>query len=382
MKIISVLSLSLAVLCLGCADNSLESQIAQAQEAFNNRRYAEAFVRYESLAKETGLTADICYNLALCSLYEKDYTSARDFVAKMIDAQGATPTSTELLALIDLNNGAPSQALKRLKTLILAEKSPAKCALLFTRAATVCAEMGNYSAAHALLLHAQEAAPMEPLVRYNLGVLYMDHLEQYTHAADHFAVVKRLVDQNTPLYLRTQKHITKLNAVIARNTPPAANQIDAATAASALERAKKALSAHKWSTAENAYRLAHRADPTNFIAINTLAKIYVIQGKEADALSAYQKAIKINPNKTESAYKAAEIALRLRQFVLAEKILTSAIATMPDSPLQIELMVRIHSAQQHFAEARIWAEYYLSLLKTPSPAKDAYAKWARSLPEL
>lgn len=375
---LSFLSISLCLLC-GCSDRSPEHFAKQGGDAFNEKRYAEAFVCYERLIQLSGFTPEAGYNLALSAYHAEDYDTAYETLDQVLAARPDFFEAQDLKVLILCADRQLREVFKLLTSLLDSTKDASDRAWIRSRMATCYVNQNRYSAAHAILLLTLRELPMDPITLYNLGMLYMNHLNQYPQAADYFALVERLAPKESELLKNAQENRSKLRAAISRMVKKTTSG-DAHLAKEACDRAITALRKRELATAEREYQAACIADPTNFDAANSLGKVYVVQGKQAEALEVYKDALEIRPDKTDTAYRAAEIANRLRKYDEAEQLLCGAIATTPASPRQADLMVRILASQRKFTDAKLWGEYYLTLATQANAARGAYQEWVDSLP--
>lgn len=155
---------------------------------------------------------------------------------------------------------------------------------------------------------------------------------------------------------------------------------DPAAASKLLQDGIAAQSAKQFSKAIKAYREALAADPLTFNAAFGLGMLYKRQGLKSEALEAFKRAASISPGHQDSYHQAAELAMQLRRYDDAEKILDRAIARSPYNPVSADLMARIRYAEMRFAEARVYGEFYLSLLRENDKNRPIYEKWVKSLP--
>jgi len=139
--------------------------------------------------------------------------------------------------------------------------------------------------------------------------------------------------------------------------------------------------ARQFTKALKCYRDALAADPLTFNAAFGLGKLYRDLKQPAEALEAFKRAAAINPAHQDSQLQAAGLAIQLKRYDEAERILDLAIARSPFTPESADLMARIRHAQGRYAEARAYGQFYLSLLLPEDQGRAAYEKWVNALPK-
>jgi Tfp pilus assembly protein PilF len=75
------------------------------------------------------------------------------------------------------------------------------------------------------------------------------------------------------------------------------------------------------------------------------------------------------------------LSIQLRQYGEAIKTLDKAIARSPFNPVSAKLMARLRYAEGRYSEARLYGEFYLSLISAKEPGRADYEKWVKILPK-
>ena len=202
-------------------------------------------------------------------------------------------------------------------------------------------------------------------------------------ALDNFELFVRLADKNDSHNGSAANNIKRLRLNLERTRAEELDGVrrDPAAAAKLLQDGMRLQIAKQYSKAIKAYRDALAADPFTFSAAFGLAMVYKTQGQRAEAIEAFKRATDISPNHQDSYFQAAELAVQLKHYAEAAKILDRAIARSPYNPANAELMARIRYEETRLSEARAYGEFYLSLLPPGDKNRAPYSKWVKSLPE-
>jgi len=186
-------------------------------------------------------------------------------------------------------------------------------------------------------------------------------------------------------YSLAENRVNRLRAQIDRASAPASRTVvsrNPARAATLLQEGVNAHLAKQYPKAIKAYTDALTADPSTLTAALGLGTVYRLQGQPAESLAAFKNAIAINPTNQEFYHQAAEMALQLRQFAEASRILTRAIARSPNNPMSIRLMSQVAHAEGRAPEAIAYGDFYLSIIPANDPDRAAYEKWVRALKQM
>lgn len=385
MRILLLAAAALTLCAAGCSDDSPARLAENARAAYESRHWSEAITAYERLARLTEGDPAVGYSLALAAYRAGDYPYAREVLEEAAGkVQPGSPTAalcSELLGMVCEAQKDTERAVMLFRGLILSDADASIRVRACSRLAAIYASQQRTDAALALLLYAANLDPDNATVLYNIGRLCMkDPPALHRAALDAMSKAERLLPDGSPEAKEASNAVSRLTGYLKRTAvvPPAGG--DARACKNYMEKAETARSKRQWTTAEENAKKAHGADPASFDAAMLLARIARQNNHRDTALKAYGAAIALRPNAVEPAYEAAALAYQAKLYTEALEYLRPAVAAMPRRSIQADLMTRILFAQRRNADARIWGEYYLSLINQPSAARDTYRKWVDSLP--
>ncbi|MEI7898710.1 MAG: tetratricopeptide repeat protein [bacterium] len=366
----------------GCGSNSGLSDLQQGMAAFNGKNYAAAIPCFNRAAKRITDSADLYYTLGLSHLYQGELDPAQ---AAFNAALELTPGHSEALTCLgqiaylqhDLSKAAAcyGQALA-------VTSNNAGNARILTSLALSESDREHHDLARLYLLRAQKLDRLYAPALYNLASLYRDKFNLREEALDNFELYLRIVDKSDKHYEKAVNNVKRLRLNLERTQTEELDGMrrDPAAAAKLMQEGVRLQLAKQVPKAIKAYRDALAKDPLTFNAALGLATVYKSQGQRAEAMEAFKQALAINPSHQDSYFEAAELALQLKRYAEAAKILDRAIARSPFNPANAELMARIRYAETRLPEARAYGEFYLSLLRPGDKNRAAYEKWVKSLP--
>ncbi|MDD4102578.1 MAG: tetratricopeptide repeat protein [Kiritimatiellae bacterium] len=371
-----------ALLC-GCGSDSGQAALRQGMSAFNEKNYSSAITLLTRAARRISDSADLYYHLGSAHLAKGEME----------------PAETALYAALELKPDY-GEALAGLGQIAYYQKDIPKAKTLFEKAldaklssdeATACtlnglalseADQQNNGLARLHLLRAQKACRTYAPTFYNLASLYRDAFNLREEALDHFELYLRLADKNSRYYEKAENNIKRLQLNIERTQSEKLDSMrrDPSAAARLLHEGINAQSSRQYARAAKAYRDALTADPLAFNAAWGLGTVSRQQGQRAEALESFKRAADINPGHHDSHRQAAELAIQLTRYDEAEKVLDRMFARSPFTPFSAEMMARIRHAQNRFPEARVYGEFYLSLIPPDDKRRPAYQQWVNTLP--
>ncbi len=366
----------------GCGSNSGLSDLQQGMAAFNGKNYAAAIPCFNRAAKRITDSADLYYTLGLSHLYLGELDPAQAAFGAALELK---PEHGEAIACLGqiayLLNDLPKATACYEQALALAVSDANKSRILTSLALSV-AGREHYDLARLHLLRAQKLDRRYAPALYNLASLYRDKFNLREEALDNFEMYLRVADKNERHYEKAINNIKRLRLNLERTQAEELESLkrDPAAAAALMQEGMRLQIAKQYTKSIKAYRDALAEDPLTFNAALGLAMVYKSQGQRAEAMEAFKRATEISPNHQDSYAAAAELALQLKRYAEAAKILDRAIARSPFSLTYAELMVRIRFAESRLPEARAYGEFYLSLLRPGDKSRDAYEKWVKSLP--
>lgn len=372
------------LLACGCgSDSSGQNALRKGMAAFNEKNYSAAITYLTRATQRIADSADLYYHLGCAHLEKGDLE----------------PAAAAFNAALELNP-RHGEALGGLGQVAYHKKDLAKAAATFRRAlaADLSSDVAKASVLNALALteqglqhpdlarlywiEAQLACPRYAPALYNLASLYRDAYNLREEALDQFELYVRITDKNDPYLEKGQHNIKRLrdNVERSRSEEMDALRRDPDAAAKLLHEGILAQSTKQLNKALKCYRDSLAADPLAFNAAFGMGMVYKKLGQRAEAIQAFKQASAINPVHQDCYQLAAELALQLKHYDDAEKILDRAIARSPKNAANADLMVRIRYAETRYAEARAYGEFYLSLWKGSAKDKTAFEKWVKALP--
>lgn len=377
--------LSLAALALfssGCGSQSGQSALKQGMAAFREKNYVGAITHLTRASKRITNSPELYYNLGLAHLYRGDMEPAQ---SAFNEALALAPKHVEAIACLGQiayfqHNYAQAQAL--FERAFAAAQGDELRARILTALALTESGRDRHDLARLHLLRALKLCGHYAPAYYNLASLYRDKFGLREEALDNFELYVRLADKEDPHYGSAVNNIKRLRSNLERIRGEELDGVkrDPSAAAKLLQEGMHLQLAKQYAKATKAYRDALAADPLTFSAAYGLALSHKALGQRAEAVEAFRRAAEISPSHQESYYQAAEQALLLKHTAEAAKLLDRAIARSPFNPANAELMARIRYAEARLPEARLYGEFYLSLLPPGDKNRGPYEKWVRSLP--
>jgi tetratricopeptide (TPR) repeat protein len=367
----------------GCGSDSGQSALRRGMAAFDEKNYPEAIASLTRASQRITDSADLYYHLGCAYLQkgELDPAAAAFHAAFELDPQhGETLAGLGQLAYYT-KELPKAQTFFRQALAARISSDEARASILNGLALAEEALKRN-DLARLHLLRAQQANRRYAPSFYNLASLYLNAYNLREEALDQFELYVRIADKSDPYREKAQNHIKRLRANVERAKAEELDALrrDPGVAAHLLHEGIQAQSEKRFAKAVKSYRDALVADPLTFNASFGLGVLYRHQNQPAEALEAFKQAAAINPGHQDSYAQAAGLALQLRRYDEAERILDRAIARSPYNPVSADLMARIRYAQTRLPEARAYGEFYLSLLRADDKNRDAYAKWVGALP--
>jgi tetratricopeptide (TPR) repeat protein len=372
------------LLASGCGSDSGQSALRRGMAAFGEKNYPEAIACLTQASQRIADSPDLYYHLGCAHLLKGELDPA---AAAFQAAFELDPKHGETLAglgqLAYYTKELPKAQTFFRQALEAETASGESRASILTGLALTEAALRHDDQARLCLLRAQQSSRRYAPAFYNLGALYLNAYSMREEALDQFELFVRLADAANPYQEKARKQISRLRAALDRAK---AEELDALRrdpdlAARRLHEGIDAQCARQFTKALKCYRDALAADPLTFNAAFGLGKLYRDLKQPAEALEAFKRAAVINPAHQDSQLQAAALAIQLKRYDEAERILDLAIARSPFTPESADLMARIRHAQGRYAEARAYGQFYLSLLLPEDKGRAAYEKWVNALPK-
>lgn len=368
----------------GCGADSGQNDLRRGMAAFAEQNYPEAIACLTRASQRVADSPDLYYHLGCAHLLKGELDPAAAAFQAAFDLD---PKHGETLAglgqLAYYTKELPKAQIFFRQALEAEVASDDARASILNGLALTEAALKRNDQARLCLLRAQQASRRYAPAFYNLGALYLNAFALREEALDQFELFVRLADAGSPYQEKARNQISRLRGALERAR---AEELDALRrdpdlAARRLHEGVEAQIARQIPKALKCYRDTLAADPLTFSAAYGLGKLHRDQKQTAEALDAFKRAAAIQPAHLESHLEAAELALQLKRYDEAERILDRAIARSPFTPKSADIMARIRHAQGRYAEARAYGEFYLSLVRPDAKGRAAYAKWVSDLPK-
>lgn len=381
-----VIYLGLCLLALGmcgCGSRSGLNSAKSGMEAFKEGRFDKAVEDLTHATSRISNSPELYYNLGVAHMELGNCVQAQDAFAAALKLNPQYSDAYACLGQLNLQQDQLLPAAEALsKALSFATTADAKARIL-TSMGLMEARRKHYDLARLNYLRALKENRKFESAYYNLASLYRDDYKLLEESLDNFEIFVRITDPKNTYYLKAKDNIKRLknNLERTRANEPDVLRRDSPKAAKLLQEGVTAYSQKQYSKAIKAYKEALEADPLTFSAAYGLGKVYQQQGLKNEARSAFKRAAEINPNNQDCYCQAAELSLQMRQYAEAMKILDKAIARSPFNPVSAKLMARSRYEEGRYPEARLYGEFYLTLVPATEPGRKEYEKWVSILPK-
>lgn len=381
-----VIYLGLCLLALGmcgCGSRSGLNSAKSGMEAFKEGRFDKAVEDLTHATSRISNSPELYYNLGVAHMELGNCVQAQDAFAAALKLNPQYSDAYACLGQLNLQQDQLLPAAEALsKALSFATTADAKARIL-TSMGLMEARRKHYDLARLNYLRALKENRKFESAYYNLASLYRDDYKLLEESLDNFEIFVRITDPKNTYYLKAKDNIKRLknNLERTRANEPDVLRRDSPKAAKLLQEGVTAYSQKQYSKAIKAYKEALDADPLTFSAAYGLGKVYQQQGLKNEARSAFKRAAEINPNNQDCYCQAAELSLQMRQYAEAMKILDKAIARSPFNPVSAKLMARSRYEEGRYPEARLYGEFYLTLVPATEPGRKEYEKWVSILPK-
>jgi len=377
------------VLCLivlgvcGCGSRSGLSSAKRGMEAFKEGRYEKAVEHLTYATSRITNSPELYYNLGVAHMELGNCSQAQAAFSEAIKLNPEYSDALACMGQLDLQKDNLLPAADALEKALACAPSADEKARILTTMGLVEARRKRYDLSRLYYLRAiKENRKHEPAY-YNLATLYRDDYKLYEEALDNFELFARIAQPNNRYYEKAVSNIKRLKTNLERTraNEPDPLRRDSPKAAKLLQEGVTAYSMKQLAKSIKCYKDALDADPVTFSAAYGLGKVYQQQGLRNEARNAFKRASEINPNHQDCYCQAADLSIQLRQYGEAVKTLDKAIARSPFNPASAKLMAQLRYAEGRYPEARLYGEFYLSLVSTREPGRAEYEKWIKILPQ-
>ncbi|MBO5643125.1 MAG: tetratricopeptide repeat protein [Kiritimatiellae bacterium] len=343
-----ILISSLATLLVGCAPSDGSDEFKQATAAYELRDLQRAKRFFEKAAKLNSSNADAHYMLAKVNL---DLGNLEEASAAINDARLVASNAADILSLdaqiayhlkdyakaieifstlsedSSLSRRVRSQALVGLGIIYMTENDRDKARVQFLSSLVL--ERRHNASAY-----------------YHLGLLYRDAYDYQEAASEQFEMFVRIPDAPKDKVEKVlHNFLPAINDAIIRAAQeiPNASRRDSQAAAIQIKNAEQAQKKRQYKTALSAYTKAYQLDSLSFPAALGVARMTALdqsRKEQEKALVAYLTAIKLRPKSTSTLLEAAQIAMKLKQYLTAERLYSMAVAANPVKLDAIDGLIR------------------------------------------
>ena len=376
---------ALAVMACGCGSGSGRAALQQGLAALQEKNYSGAIAHLTTASKRITDSSALYYSLGLAHLHQGNIEPALGAFSAALELEPSHAGALTCVGQIAYLQNDLNKAQACYEQALEAAADDAMRTRILTSLALVEAGRNRYDLARLHLIHAlklSRANPYAPAL-YNLASLYRDAFNLREEALDNFEMYVRMADRKDPHYDKAANNIKRLRLNLERTQAEELDRVrrNPSAAAKLLREGTHWQVEKQYAKAIKYYSDALLEDPFTFNAAFGLAVTCKNQGLRAEAMEAFLKATVINPDYQDCYYQAAELALQLKRYAEAAKILDRAIARSPYHAANVELMARIRYSEKRLPEARAYGEFYLSLLRAEDKNRAAYETWVRSLPK-
>lgn len=377
-----VLCLMVVSIC-GCGSRSGLSSAKSGMEAFKEGRYEKAVEQLTYATSRITNSAELYYNLGVAHMELGNSAQAQ---AAFSEAIKLNPEYSDAFACmgqlaLQQDNLLPASELLD-KALAYATSADVRARVLTTMG-LVEARRKRYDVSRLYYIRAIKESRKHEAAYYNLATLYRDDYKLYEEALDTFELFVHVAKPKNRYFEKATSNIKRLKTNIERTraNEPDVIRRDSPKAAKLLQEGVTAYSMKQYAKAIKYYKDALDADSLTFSAAYGLGNVYLQQGLRNEARNAFKRASEINPNNQDCYCQAAELSIQLRQYAEAIKILDKAIARSPFNPASAKMMARLRYAEGRYSEARLYGEFYLSMILAKEPGRADYEKWVKILPK-
>lgn len=372
---------AIGLLLCGCGSKSSESMFKKGVAAFAKKDYSTTVEKLSAASIEITDSPDLFYTLGLAHLHLGDMDKALIAFKKTLDLDASNYEAITCLGQIAYHKNQLATAQDCYHAAMKLVNDAHKKAVLFSSMSLVESGLKNEGLARLYLIRSLSCDPGYAPALYNLASLYRDKLGYKEEALEYFKKYLKIAPKKEPHYAKAENHIERLAQNIERleSARLASMKRDTATASEHLGNGVVFQSQKKYREAIKSYEAALKADPLAFSAAYGKAVAYQKLNSPREAFPAFKEAIEINPQHQESYTSAITLAMGLRRFPDAIELLNKAIARNADYPSYYDLMTRVLYAQNKFAEAKKYGEFYVTLLTPGDKDRAAYEKWVNSL---
>lgn len=362
----------------GCSQWLSKRAMERGTIALKQGDYATAAKQLEKAARTITDSADLYYNLGTAQQRLGNLDAALKAYQTALDLRPSDTTVMLCIGDIHLKRQNWEEATAVFEK---AGQNLPPSAEILTALAQAAEGVNRADATRLYLLRALQVDRTYAPALYNLGCLYRDKYMLPAEAMEQFELFLRAADPKDPHAAQARAKVEQLRQVVNRLAPklPTGAKHDPAEALKRVAEGDRFRAAKQMAKAEKAYRDALVADPLCQDAAYNIGLLCRARNNLPEAMRAFQRAAALESVRAVTLIEAAQTAILLKDYPTANRMLDRAIARNPTSANPYASLALVRIAEGRKADARLYAEQFVRLAQ-PSPDRDRYEAWAKTLP--
>ena len=368
--------LSLFLYGCGCQSDP-ELGYAKGQSAFDNADYKTAAENFAAVVEQDPGNIDALVMLARSECALGNYDAAASAVEKAAETNGGDVDIIELSAQIAFYRKDYKQATKAYHRLAgNLELSPAVRSVGWAGLGAIDFFMIDKQQPSSTLIHEARVKFLQAIfldnknatAHYHLALLNRDSFHYLDKARDEFSAYLYLEDVVDERVNRVKNEILpSLKDEIKKSAESANDDVDLRGCAAMLKKGKTYYDRKQYKEAVDAYSRALKCNPNSYQAALDLARSYVSVNRsrydKEHALKAYQKACKIRPSAIKLHLDAGNLAMRIEKWAVAVELYSRALSASPTSVEAVKGLVAALEKQGDSQAASVYRGYLRTLTK-------------------
>lgn len=374
----SCFAVALSLILCGCGCQSdPEMSYAKGQSAFDNADYKTAAENFASVIEQEPGNIDALVMLARSECALGNYDAAASAIEKAAETNGGDVDIIELTAQIAFYRKDYNQATKAYHRLALNfELAPEVRSIGWAGLGAIDFFMIDKQQPSSTLIHEARVKFLQALVldnknaaaHYHLALLNRDSFHYFDKARDEFSAYLYLEDVADERVDRVKNEILpSLKDEIRKYAESASDDVDLRGCAAMLKKGKTYYDRKQYKEAVDAYSRALKCNPNSYQAALDLARSYVAVNRSRydkdQALKAYQTACKIRPSAIKIHLEAGELAMRIGKWAVAVELYSRALAASPTSIEAVKGLASALDKQGDSQAASVYRGYLRTLTK-------------------
>ncbi len=368
--------LSLFLAGCGCQSDP-ELGYAKGLNAFENADYKTAAENFASVVGQEPGNVDALVMLARSECALGNYDAAASAIEKASETNGGDVDIIELTAQIAFYRKNYKDATRAYHRLALnPEFTPEVRSIGWAGLGAIDFFMIDKQQPSSTLIHEARVKFLQAIsldnknavAHYHLALLNRDSFHYLDKARDEFSAYLYLEDVADERVNRVKSEVLPaLKDEIKRYSESSDDDVDLRGCAAMLKKGKTYFDRKKYKEAIDAYTRALKCNPNSYQAALDLARSYVCINRsryDADqALKAYQTACKIRPSAIKLHIEAGALAMSIRKWAVAVELYSRALAANPTSVEAVKGLVSALDKQGDSKAASVYRGYLRTLTK-------------------